>query len=1047
MRFKPAQLCFYALAVSGLVLAAPACADTPQSSRTALDLARQFATTAAQKFDAVDRALGLPVDENRISLPDGENLLFNVAVAKGALLENIITAEVHNRGLLFSLRDTLATLKFPIAFDGTHAEGWYIRENKTFELDSEKRTVKSAEGAFRFSDRVIVKDADVWVPADEIGVWFGFGLKPVVNELKLDLKSTTPLPVEEMLNRRTRAFAQRRREPAGLPLKAEPAKGIDFPFVDVSSRYQYSKLGDADKASKTRDSTITTTGDFAYGTLATQTRVTQEHTPESIRATYRQETLEPELLGPLKARKYELGDVNLASQPLTGSRPSGLGFHVTNADPLRGTLDANTDISGYASPGWDVELYRGNQLLDTQTIGEDGRYNFAQVALLSGDNNFRVVLYGPQGEVREEPVYVPVDTRRLTKAGTAYDVSLTFDRTKIYSAQDDTDEDHGKPRIDARMEQPIGNASRVTFGLQAGQHDGSDEVISHAGLSTIAASTLLNLNTAMDEQGETAAELIARRSFGEHLFRNTTQIYSEGFDIPEDNDDFGTFTDTGRETFKNSSTLTGPLGIGIGNRPRYNLALDYAVNNDDEATTSGIAGFNTGFGRLSFNQQFRYVLPDEGANEIDSLTALSGTLGRNRLRLSSQYEIKPEKQLQNLRATWQRPLGDDLSLDVTLDRYFEDKLTEGSAQVNWQAGHVLLSPGIAYNSDGDVRATLNSRFGAVRDPQSGNFRMFDHAISLNGGLSAFVFLDQNGDGLHQEGEPPIEGAVIAAPQNGGRAQTGEDGYAYFSRLQRLRLTDVYIEPDSLKDPYWVPATKGVSILPREGHVSQVSLPVVMAGEIEGAVYTRDARGTSLPARGMTITIYTRQGEKVAGTISDVSGYYLISPLPPGDYVLVAGNDTLRNDAYERPVPSDIHIGYEGTVINGHDIYMDAGLNDAPVRVFASAEAVETEQPGLKIPESKNQTVVLNLGSYHSRLLMSLTWYKARNFQPEAVQNLDTLVAPADSFAAPKTGLHTLRLGARNLSLEEGRKRCGMLNAAGIKCTLEILPGTLQMAGL
>jgi hypothetical protein len=66
---------------------------------------------------------------------------------------------------------------------------------------------------------------------------------------------------------------------------------------------------------------------------------------------------------------------------------------------------------------------------------------------------------------------------------------------------------------------------------------------------------------------------------------------------------------------------------------------------------------------------------------------------------------------------------------------------------------------------------------------------------------------------------------------------------------------------------------------------------------------------------------------------------------------------------------------------------------------------------------------------------------------QAVGGLETLVAPANSYADAKTGVHTLRLGANSLSLEEGTKRCGMLNAAGIKCTVEIFPGALQVAKL
>jgi len=991
--------------------------------------------------------MGISADESRLHLSDGELLFFNVSLGKGITLDNVITAEVQNRDLLFSLREAMSTLEFAVQLDADKAQGWYIRESNRFTLDVTARTVKSAEGNFTISDKVVAHNDDIWVPASELGRWFGLSLKPVVSQLQLELKSDKPLPVVEKMTRQNRKFAKRRNEVPQLPFKPEPEKAIDFPLVDVSTRTNYEKISGGNGSNITRTGTVNTTGDFAYGTLLTRTNLDEKDIISNARVTYKKETLEPALLGPLKARRFEIGDIDAQSQPITRQANSGLGFRVTNADPFRSVLDANTDISGYATPGWDAELYRGNQLVDSQAIGEDGRYNFTQVSLFSADNDFRVVLYGPQGEIREESIYIPVDTRRLTKTGTAYDVALTFDEMQAYEKlRNDEDADYGAPRLNARIEKPVGDNSRLTLGIEAGQENGSADIITHAGISTVAASTLLNANTAVDEKGEAAGELVARRNFGKHLFRNTTEVATKNFDRPENNIP-GAFADTKYSIFGNELSLTGPLPVGPGNRPRYNVMLNYDIGADDDATTSGTLGFSAGLGRLSFNQQIRYSLPEAGVDGIDSLTALSGSIGKNRLRLAGEYEIKPEEAIQNIRASLQRSVGEDMSLDIGVDRYFEEGLTEASAQLNWQAGHVLLSPSIAYNSNGDVRATLNSRFGAARDPQTGDIRFFDRAISLNGGLSAFVFLDANGNGLRDDGEEPIEGAVIAAPQNGGREQTGKDGYAYFSRLERLRLTDVYLEAESLKDPYWVPGTKGVSILPREGHVSQLNFPVLMAGEIEGTVYNRDLDGVTAPVHGIPLSIYTRDGEKVRDTISDASGYYLLSPVPPGEYWLIAGGDHYRSSDYQRPMPAQVTIGYEGTIIRGSDIYMDAGVNDAPLKILASLNEITSETPGLNADALKQQKIVLNLGSYQSRVLMGVMWYKARTFQGEALKDLQTVVNPSESFAAQKTGLHTLRVSGQNLTLPEGTRRCGMLNAAGIKCTVEILPGSLQTAAL
>src|SRR5690606_9891307 len=138
------------------------------------------------------------------------------------------------------------------------------------------------------------------------------------------------------------------------------------------------------------------------GTLKTQSLLDNEEKLTNVRATYKQESLEPELLGPLAARKYELGDVNSVNFPLSQFNSFGTGARVTNVHPLRSYLRPETEITGDAFPGWDVELYRNNALVSFQRVGDDGIYRFENVELFLNDNNFRVVMYGPQGERREE---------------------------------------------------------------------------------------------------------------------------------------------------------------------------------------------------------------------------------------------------------------------------------------------------------------------------------------------------------------------------------------------------------------------------------------------------------------------------------------------------------------------------------------------------------------------------------------------------------------------------------------------------------------------
>jgi outer membrane usher protein FimD/PapC len=92
--------------------------------------------------------------------------------------------------------------------------------------------------------------------------------------------------------------------------------------------------------------------------------------------------------------------VTASSTALVGSS-SGRGIALS-AYPLdRPDSFERTTIDGNAPPGWDVELFRGNELLAFSQVDAEGRYEFPDVPLLFGDNALRVVLHGADGQMRE----------------------------------------------------------------------------------------------------------------------------------------------------------------------------------------------------------------------------------------------------------------------------------------------------------------------------------------------------------------------------------------------------------------------------------------------------------------------------------------------------------------------------------------------------------------------------------------------------------------------------------------------------------------------
>ena len=94
-------------------------------------------------------------------------------------------------------------------------------------------------------------------------------------------------------------------------------------------------------------------------------------------------------------RQLRLGD-GLA----TGPRPRGLrGVSLTNAPFVRPSLLGVIAYAGRLPPGWEVEAYRGGELIAFDSTDASGNYA-VRLPVLYGENPVQFIAYGPYGETR-----------------------------------------------------------------------------------------------------------------------------------------------------------------------------------------------------------------------------------------------------------------------------------------------------------------------------------------------------------------------------------------------------------------------------------------------------------------------------------------------------------------------------------------------------------------------------------------------------------------------------------------------------------------------
>ncbi len=1020
---------------------------TVQNAETKSVAIQKFFRNTTPKFQSLKGEPGITevgsADSTINILPDGEVLFLTARLQQRLKLEGIIFAQSRNNKIAVSLKDFTQVLFFPIDIDlkKGKAQGWYIRENKKFKLNLNSRIAKTDQGEFKISDDVFIEDEDVFVPIDELEKWIDFEIRPRISAQELLIIPSQLLPLQEKIKRKKKNRIATETPKPLLPTTDFPKKLIDIPVIDVTSNISLNRDGGTNTRESRYNSNITTRGDFAHGTLTTRSQYENDKGLRRVQATYKQESKNPDLLGTLNSRRYEIGDVTTARLPLGNNAEQDFGLRITNKDPLSNLTSPTSRISGTTFPDWDVELFRGNQFLGLQTVDENGFFSFDNVNLFSQDNNFRLIFYGPQGEIREELVSVPVDTSRISDSSGIYDFSVTLEDEQTYLADNSArNEDSGSLNINALYERPIGSETAASFGFYSDQANETRNYVGQIGLSTSINNTLLNLNIAADDELETNVKLTTRRSFGEHDVNTTTSYIGQGFDFIDADEELPI------SILEQSLSSIGPIPYINNPNARYSTNFNFRETSEGDTNFNSNLGVNTRWKGLTFNEQLSYQkanLLEE--NQLSLLSTISGSYGKNRIRANVDYNIQPQNKISNAFLDITHEVSNDLDIRVNLQRDFDPSLTEASLNVDWKAGFARLSPRIEYNTDNDFFIGLGTRFSILREPKLGNFRTIDRNISGNGGFSAFVYLDENGNNIRDKNEQPLEGVIVKALQNGGIQQTDENGIALFTNMIELKLTDIVIEERSLADPLWIPGNKGLSVLPRAGYFAQAYFPIHVAGELDGSIIGKHTNGTKKPMKNVGVNLYDLDGKLEETTVTDAGGFYFFSRVAPGVYYLTINEKSAKAKNFIRPLPERIEIGYDGTLIFGKDMIVQLNQKDIPVDFVNNYNVLKERHPHIPFNET-DLKFVLNLGDYRSQMHMSLTWYKLRKKFPALTYNAKLLIQPKLSYADPKTGKHSLRLALQSWTLNQAYEQCRVIIAADRDCKVELIPNSKDLIG-
>jgi hypothetical protein len=939
-------------------------AATADSSPQPQSASPQPVTAESQVYDeSMQQTETLPVSEELVEgsrFAEGEELILGVEIAAkdGSVALADVFAFKSQSAAKVGFATFIQLLELPIVLssDLKKANGWLFNEGNLFRFQVDKdnlmQVAVNGKSWTLTEKNYVVESDDIYIDIEAMAEWFGFAYAIDESRLKLTLTTSRQLPVELRIARRGREVANSTyNNTSVMPYRETGYKAFSPPLFDAFVSTSHSQSNTAVNYS------VVGSQDLAWLTTNYYVSGNKGDLLNSARITFARESDKNNLLGPLKATEFEFGDVLPVGNVRNSSRTLGRGLRFSNT-PLVSSLDGTkVNLNGDVQDGWDVELYRNGILIDREFGVSDGRYEFNDIDLDFGENNFELVFYGPQGQVETRNEIFTIDGNSVEKGEFNYQVSVVDANKSVFGVDDDdvgqTDSNTG---LQSNVVTGYGLADwlSVTGGLGSFKPNSGDEVISYelglnsnlfgvallsssfAEVKDEARSSTHNLRTKVFDTAfglnysnrtaigqailvrELAKDSLAVTMAGSLFSQSALPLFYQN-EWRKDENAFDTV-----ELYRNALTVNGRWG-SISNTLELRKQSELSEQEPLPVTADLFADpayMELVLKRLEEEQELQLTGQEDLPEIVSGGVQYRKSFNSLFTRLFANYSVKPDSELTSYGVSFSYPFSPDLTSNLSVFRYTLNDQTSANLGLNWRLDNMYLSATTSYNSFNGWSGGLSARFGFGYGEDSGYFTS-SGSVSQAGAASARVFEDKNLNGVLDENEPLIKNAEVKALQGGNRAvTTNSQGVAVLTGLAANMKTDIVVDRASFEDPTMKTLIPGVALTGRRGYIEHIDFPVSATGELEGTLYLSAENGEMEPAAFAGIQLIDSNGKVVDTAQSEYDGYYLFVDVVPGQYkVLIDKSFTKRRNLR---LSDPVYLAVRGgEVINGSDIMLQS----------------------------------------------------------------------------------------------------------------------------
>lgn len=831
--------------------------------------------------------------------------------------------------LCLDLAQTAKALNFSITVEASgNAKGWFIRESNKFELDVTKREVRSQGQKIPVAATdLVLTPGGPCVDISALGRWLGLEFKYDEPNSLVTAFSSASLPIEQQKLREDRyaklKYQNNQAEEKGV-VHIPAYRLWRTPSVDVLTDISLNREGKSNTANAGKVDYNATVNVLASGEIARFSseflaQTNSKGKPDLVRLrAYRRDPGGKALgdfAGGLGLTEVALGDVVATSNNLISNGGIGRGITLSSFP-----LDApdqfdRTQLRGDLPSGWDAELYRNNVLIGAVPANDTGRYEFTNIPILFGDNELKVVLYGPQGQRREEIRNISTGANGIPRGKIYGRLSVLQNEINLVELQSQKSRSlaYRGLRVDGALRAGLSASTSVGASIQGITRYGKTSWYGSSTLYTSFQRTALELTGFGQDNGAAAAQVYAQRTFEGLNFIGRYAWFSRQFDsdrIRTNQKARWEVTANGAvHAFKNVQI---PFSVNVIGDSVYGAPSDLAIQQQIGAT----------IGRFSVSNNLNFIHNGQsGTHSLSGAAAASYRGDAFSMRLQSNYLLGSQKRLSSVQLFLDRNEADERSWFYRLGASwaFADHLGAFSATASRQYNAMRLGARAEVDTDGTVAFGLTAAMSFGPPALDGQgWAITSLSQAQTGSVAAFIYEDRDSNGRFNEGDVPLPNINLRFNGHVTQNASSSRGMLMVQGLTPYSSTRLAIDEASLPDPDMIAAEPLVLVQARPGITEKIEFPIVLSGSIEGTVLM--SRETGLGGvGGIAVRLMDSGGAVIATQTSDYDGFFAFDRVPAGVYLLDASYEQLDGLKLQLAVAQQISLSRAIPYVRGANL--------------------------------------------------------------------------------------------------------------------------------